>query len=190
MGEAGSLSKKVLLIGLVIGLVIGLGMGYAFTPEADSTELERQISDLKGQVSSLQGQVDKKDSQIRTLQSQISDLTKQVEELQTLLGPIERGSWDLIETFSGKSGVTTDYFYVAGTELRINWTWSSSAEEHAGFNICLYREGQTTWTSFLFDLQKEGTNYVHNIKSARYYLEIFEANLDQWTVTIEVWIPE
>jgi len=41
-----------------------------------------------------------------------------------------------------------------------------------------------------FDLQEEGTTFAHSIASANYYLDISEANLDQWTVTVEVWMPE
>jgi len=191
MEEKASLSKKALAIGVIIGLVIGFGMGYGIAQQGTSDfEKNNQISQLQSQISEKESQITVLQSQITDLKSQVSELQSEIEELEKLLPTLKRGTWNLIETFSGKSGVTTDYFYVAGTELRINWTWSSSAEEYAGFSFYLYREGQTTWTSSLFNLQKEGTNYIHNIKSASYYLDILEANLDQWTVTIEVWIQE
>jgi len=72
--------------------------------------------------------------------------------------------------------------------LRINWKWTSSVEEYASFSIYLYKEGQTFATEMLVFLQKEGTTYIHNVKVANYYLEISEANLDQWKVTVEVFI--
>ena len=207
MEERSSLSIKALGIGLAIGLIVGLGLGYMISPAGvGTTELEQQIGVLEGQVDNLQDQLEnkdtqisnlqaqiaalesqtsEKDSQIASLQSQISELESQIDELQKLMPPIRKGEWNLITTFQGKSETTTDYYYVAGTELRINWTWASSVEEFARFGMSLYKEGQTTPTEWLFDLQKEGTSHVHNIEAADYYLDISEANLDQWGVTVE-----
>ena len=112
----------------------------------EGQDLQNQISDLQNDVSDLQSQIAQKDSQIQGLQQQVSDL-------ETLVGPIRKGDWNLIKTFQGSSGVKTDYFYVGGTDLRINWTWSSSAEEYAVFSIYVYKEGQTISTEMFFNLQ-------------------------------------
>ena len=74
--------------------------------------------------------------------------------------------------------------------MRLNYTWTSTVEEFASFSISLYKKGQTIATEWLFNLQKTGTTFVHNVDIANYYLEISEANLDYWTVTIEVFIEE
>jgi len=190
-GEIMSLSTKGLAIGLIVGLAIGLVLGYAITPKgADTSQLEQQISQLEGQVSSLQSQLNDKNTQIASLESQIASLQSQIEELEALVPPLRKGEWNLVDTFEGSSGLKTDYFYVAGTDLRISWTWTSSIEEFAGFGITLYREGQDIYVEMFFDLQEEGTTFAHSIRAANYYLDISAANLDQWTVAIEVFIPE
>lgn len=169
-----------------IGLLVGVAIGYFVAPSPQTTQtqdLQNQINNLQSQVDDLQNQIAQKDSQIQALQEQVSDL-------ETLLGPIRKGAWNLIETFQGSSGLKTDYFYVSGADLRINWTWVSSIEQIASFGIYLYKQGQTVYTEAFLFLQDEGTTFAHNIVPAYYYLDISEANLDQWTVTIEVWIPE
>ena len=213
-----SLSIRNLAIGIVIGLAIGLVSGYVLTPKGDTVDLEQRIDELEEQVSNLQTAIDNKDAQTSNLQAQldekntqitslqarisekdveITDLESQIQEknsriseLEQLVPPYRRGEWNLIVTFQGQSETITDYFYIAGTELRINWTWTSSVEEFASFGISLYEEGQTTSTEWFFNLQKEGTAYVHNIEAANYYLDISEANLDQWRATVEVFTPE
>jgi len=183
------MEKKTLIlvsVGTFIGLLVGIGLGYLVAPPSQPTQtqdLENQINALQGQVSDLQNQIAQKDSQIQALQQQVSDF-------ENLLGPIKKGDWNLIETFQGSSGLNTDYFYVGGTDLRINWTWASSVEEYASFSISLYKEGQAIWTEWFFNLQKEGTTFAHNIVQANHYLDISTANLDQWTVTVEAWIPQ
>lgn len=183
------MEKKTLIIasiGTLIGLLVGVVLGYSVSPSmqtAQTQDLQNQINSLQSQVNNLQSQVTQKDSQIQTLQEQVS-------ELETLLGPIEKGDWNLIETFQGSSGLKTDYFYAAGTDLRINWTWVSSIEEFASFSITLYRKDQTVFTEMFFDLQDQGTTFAHDINTDYYYLDVGVANLDQWTVTVEAWIPE
>lgn len=183
------MEKKMLLVasvGLLVGLLVGVAIGYfvALPPQATpAQDLQNQIDNLQSQVDDLQDQIGQKDSQIQALQEQISNL-------ETLLGPIRKGAWNLIETFQGSSGLKTDYFYVSGADLRINWTWVSSVEQFAFFSIYLYKQGQTVYTEVFPYLQNEGTTFAHNILLAYYYLDINEANLDQWMVTIEVWIPE
>ena len=178
------MEKKMLLmtsVGLFIGLVVGVVLGYLVAPSPESQQ--GQINELQSQISNLQNQITQKDSQIQTLQEQIG-------ELESLLGPIRKGAWNLVETLEGSSDLITDYFYIAGTDLRINWTWASSVEEYASFSIILYKKGQTIYTEMFLNLQKEGTTFTHNVDQAYYYLHMTTANLDQWTVTVEAWIPQ
>lgn len=164
------MEKKILvmmIVAFLVGTVLGYAGGSASTPSIEP--LQEQISDLEAQTQSLQ-----------------SEIT----ELEALLGPVKKGAWNPITTFEGASEVTTDYFYVAGTDLRFNWTWTSTAPEYAAFSITLYKEGETTYTEMYAFLEDEGTNYAHNIVAAYYYLDISTANLASWNVTIEQWIPE
>ena len=190
------MEKKTLIItvvGSLIGLLVGVAIGYSVAPyqqiiqtqdlKNQINNLQNQINDLQNQNKNLQNQITQKDNQIQTLQEQVN-------ELQALLGPIRKGAWNLIKTFQGSSDFITDYFYVASSDLRINWTWVSSAEQYAGFYINLYKQGQSVRTEHFSDLPDIGTTYVHNIVPAYYYLDIREANLDLWTITTEVWIPE
>lgn len=113
-----SVPARNLVVGIAMGLVIGLFCGYSVAPEVGITGLEKQLKDLEQQVSALQSELAGKDQQIRTLESQ-------VEDLQRMFGPIGRGTWNVITAFSGLSSTRTDYFYVGGTELRVNWTGPS-----------------------------------------------------------------
>ena len=160
--------------------------------EKDSqiTELESEIEVKDDQLMALQLQITEKNSQIAGLQNQMSQLESQVEELERLVSPYPAGEWNLARSFQGNSGLTTDYFYIAGTEIRLNWTWSSSMEEYAELSIYLYREGETIITEQCLSLPKEGTTHVHDIEVGYYYLVIFQANLDEWNVTVEFRVPD
>jgi len=152
--------------------------------------LESEIETKDDQLTALHLQITQKSSQIASLQNQMSQLESQVEELKRLVLPYPPGEWNLARSFQGDSGLTTDYFYIAGTEIRLNWTWSSGMEEYADLSIYLYREGETIITESCMSLSKEGTTHVHDIEVGYYYLEIFQANLDEWNVTVEFRAPD
>lgn len=186
-------SLKIGIVGTLIGLLVGVVLGYSISPFLQTI----QTQNLQNQINALQSQISQKESQIQTLQNQISEkdsqiqtLQQQVSELETLIGPIRKGDWNLVATFDGSSEVITDYFYVMGTDLRINWTWVSSYEQYAYFSTSIYKEGETFSTKSFLDLQDQGTTFVHNLETGNYYLKIGEANLDYWSVTVETWIAE
>jgi archaellum component FlaC len=154
------------------------------------SELQSEVETKDSEITALRVQISGKNSEIADLQNQVSQLQSQVVELRQWVSPYTEGEWNLVAFFQGNSGLTTDYFYVAGPELRLNWSWSSIVEEYAGFSIYLYREGETIITEACPSLQKEGSTFIHGIEAAYYYLKISEANLDQWDITVEVWIPE
>lgn len=171
-------SLRYIILGVSIGLIIGALSGFALGCSMAPSALA-----LQDQITDLQDQLIQKDNQIQTLQNQIAELT-------ALLGPIKKGAWNLAANFGGSSELVTDCFFVAGTELRINWTWFSGAEESVDFNVYLYKEGETNFTASFINLQDQGTTFVHDTETANYYLHIHGNNVDQWTITIEVWIPE
>jgi len=169
----------ITLIGLLGGLLVGVALGY-FVLLSKPTEPH----DLQDQIDDLQNQIAQRDSQIQVLQQEVS-------ELETLLGPIRKGAWNLIKSFEGASAlINTNYFYVAGNDLRINWTWVRTDPEFGSFSIYLYQEGQIAYTEAFLYLQENGTTYTHNTVASYYYLKILGSNLDHWNITIEAWIPK
>jgi len=173
------MEKKILLIasvGLLIGLVVGVAVGYFVAPSPENRQ--EQINNLQNQINDLQNQIAQKNSQIQ--------------QLEALLGPIKKGAWNLISTFEGSSGiVTTDYFYVAGTDLRLNWTWTPGIDAYLPhITIYVYEEGQDSFAELYQCTQEQGITFVHNINVARYYLDLTALELAHWTITVETWIPE
>jgi len=136
----------------------------------------------------LQAQLNKKDTEITSLKALLAERDIRISELEKLVPPYRKGEWNLIATFQGQSEVTTNYFYVAGTELRINWTWTSR-KGYASFSVDLYDE-RNNRIEHLGLLQNEGSSYVHNIEAGNYYLKISTLGIDRWTVTVEVFISD
>jgi len=133
-------------------------------------------------LTGMQNQLTEKNEQIQTLQDQIVGL-------ESDLGTVKKGAWNVVETFGDCSGLATDYFYVAGTELRITWGTYSGADESIIFAISIYKEGQSEPLEAFTNLQDEGTVFLQNIENGNYYLDISEDKVDQWSITVETWIP-
>ena len=212
------MEMKLLAIALV-ALIVGLGAGYAVgnigggssannmqiaTLQQQVTTLQGQVSTLNGTINSLQSQISAKDSsiadlqsqitsknsQISSLNSQVTNLTNTITQLQAQIPPLNKGAWNLIETFTGgNADMVTDFFYISGADVRVNWTWTSSHMEFAMFSIYLYKQGESIYTSSIMADSPAGYTYVHSLASAYYYLDISGANIDSWTVTVEMWVP-
>ena len=133
-------------------------------------------------LTGMQNQLTQKNAQIQTLQDQIV-------ELENDLGTVKKGAWNVVEIFGGSSGFTTDYFYVAGTELRITWIAYTGVDEPIFFSIDVYKEGQSEPLDEFTNLQDQGTVFLQNIEKGNYYLDISEDKVDQWSITVETWIP-
>jgi len=133
-------------------------------------------------LTGMQNQLTQKNEQIQTLEDQII-------ELESDLGTVKKGAWNVVEGFGGSSGFTSDYFYVAGTELRINWIAYTGVEESIVFSIYVYKEGQSEPLDEFTNLQDQGTVFLQNIEKGNYYLDISEDKVDQWSITVETWIP-
>jgi hypothetical protein len=130
----------------------------------------------------MQNQLTQKDEQIETLQNQIMGLEND-------LGPVKKGAWNIVESFGGSSGFATDYLYVAGTELRITWVAYTGVDEPISFSVAVYKEGQSEPLESFTNLQDQGTVLLQNIEKGNYYLDVSENNADQWSITVETWIP-
>lgn len=133
-------------------------------------------------LTGMQNQLTQKNDQIQTLQDQIT-------VLENDLGTVKKGAWNVVESFGGSSGFATDYFYVAGTEIRINWVAYSSIDQSIFFSIDVYKEGQSEPLKSFTNLQDQGTVLIQNVEKGNYYLDISENNADQWSITVETWIP-
>ena len=95
----------------------------------------------------------------------------------------------MVESFGGSSGFVTDYFYVAGTELRITWVAYTGVDEPISFSVAIYTKGQSEPLESFTNLQDQGTVLLQNVEKGNYYLDISENNADQWSITLETWIP-
>lgn len=133
-------------------------------------------------LTDMQNQLAQRNEQIQTLQDQIV-------ELENDLGTAKKGAWNVVESFGGSSGLTTDYFYVVGTELRINWVTYTFEEKSIVFSIYVYKEGQSEPLEAFTNLQDEGTVFLQNIEKGNYYLDVSADKVDQWSITVETWIP-
>jgi outer membrane murein-binding lipoprotein Lpp len=181
--------NKMVIVGVLVGLIVGLLVGYG-SASGETAKLQQQVRDLENQVNSKDAQISQLQTQLSSLQSQIKALKDENELLKKLTGPVVRGSWKIIATFTGSSDLTTDYFYVPTNELRINWTWTSGKPEWAVFGFMLYKEGEEFSTASQLFAGDHGSTYVHNVEAGRYYLKISVGNIDKWTITVEAWIPE
>jgi predicted PurR-regulated permease PerM len=133
-------------------------------------------------LTGMQNQLAQKDEQIQTLQDQIVNL-------ETDLGTVKKGSWNVVESFGGSSGSTTEYFYVAGTELRITWIAYTGVDASIVFGISVYTEGQSEAYETFTNLDDQGTVFLQNLEKGNYYLDVSEDNADQWSIIVETWIP-
>lgn len=100
-----------------------------------------------------------------------------------------RGAWNLVKSYTGSTYVDSPYFYIPGSEVRLNYT-NTGDPTFALFSFYLYQQGQSAYTYALTSIPNvTGTTYAHNIASGQYYLKVGAANLKSWAITIEVWVP-
>ena len=154
-------TKTCIIFGVIIAVVV-----FAFASV---------LTDMQSQLTQKNGQID--------------ILKNQIVELENDLGTVKKGAWNVVESFGDCSGLTTDYFYVAGTELRITWMAYTGLDEAIFFCIDVYKEGQSEPLDSFTNLQDQGTVFLQSIEKGNYYLDISEEKVDQWSVTVETWIP-
>jgi len=130
----------------------------------------------------LQNQVADRDTQIASLQAQI-------EELEALVPPLTKGEWNAITTFTGSTSKTTELFHIPSGTWRINWTYTDGALAVFGFFV--YPEGETVMyvesLSTMGPSQSDTTNIYEG--PSNFYIKLSAANIDEWTLTIEAFIP-
>ena len=127
-------------------------------------------------------------NQLNQRNEQIEMLENQIEALESDLGTIKKGEWNTVDSFGGSSGIATDYFYVAGTELRITWVAYNMFEEPINFEIAVFKEGQYEPVKSFSELNDQGSVLLQSVEKSNYYLNISEKNVDQWSITVETWI--
>ena len=161
-------------LGLILGsiVLVCILIGTEFAVSAEGPDLQEQINILNQKIGALE---------------------KRVSNLETYSGMVQRGNYTLIASFTGSSGVTTDYFYLGKTDIRLNWTWTSRYSESSipvFFGIYLYKESTNQYVAGYSNLGPNGTTYFHGLWAERYYITTSAGNLDRWHVTVEAWVPE
>lgn len=178
--------------------------------DATISTLESQVSDLSTQISNLQGELQTKTNQLGELQiklnekdaeitklrtqitnlkSQIADLEAQIEELEKLVPPSVKGEWNLITTFTGSTSKTTSLFRIPSGYWRINWQFTGPSLSIFTFSVHL--EGETFYEESLMAMgpSKSDTTYLY-VGPGNFYIEVEASLIEQWTLTIEAFIPE
>jgi FtsZ-binding cell division protein ZapB len=209
-------SLNRIVIGLVIGILVGAVAGYVvvmpqitslqilantlqpqvtlYKSEADKVPgLQQQITALSGDKTTLQSQITGLQSQITllknnntNLQTQISNLQKQIDSLSP---SYPKGTWNVLKIISGNDAITTDYFYVPQTELRVKWVYTHLQDPW--INLYLFKQGATKYTWYDNSMtQSTGLTYIHNVEKGNYYLDILQnTDIINWTITIEMYVP-
>jgi hypothetical protein len=118
-----------------------------------------------------------------------SETTESLAEVPGLTNSIdsESGDWKIIEVFQGNESSSDIAFYVPVDSWRMLYTADTEFDEHAVFEIFLYRD-----TSFSAPIEK--LSYMFKSKSGsessydgkgNYYLKVIAANLKAWTIIVE-----
>ena len=71
----------------------------------------------------------------------------------------------------------------------MTWVAYTGVDETISFSVVVYKEGQSEPLESFTNLQDQGTVILQNIEKGNYYLDISENNADQWSITVETWIP-
>lgn len=146
---------------------------------------------LIGTVAAVYAEGPSVQEQIILLNQKIESLEKRVSDLETYSGMVRKGNYTLIASFTGSSSVTTDYFYLGKSDIRLNWTWTSDSSGARGvFMFYLYKESSSSYVAGYAGLGSNGTTYLHGLWAEQYYITTSTANLDRWTITVEVWVPQ
>jgi len=200
---------KLIATGLIIGLVLGASFGYLGALESLYTTLS-----IYDSVKEMQKQLVLKDDQIRNLQAQLQEIQlitgpirrgswNTVATFQGTRNTISdyfyaggnelRINWtwrsneivkwqNLYNQYLKDFGPDSAYTQDALDNLK-------RAEKLAVLGIILYRKGESYATKVLSYLEKNGSIYIHDVVTSYYYLDVVTAYLDQWNITVEVWIP-
>ncbi|MCX6648556.1 MAG: hypothetical protein NTV61_04110 [Candidatus Bathyarchaeota archaeon] len=175
------------------------------TKTSEVNTLNGQITSKDSTISSLQNQVTTSDSTIAAQQAtittknnQIADLQTQVNTLNTRIltlqgqstGNLQSGKWNIIKTFTGSSSLSTDYFNIPTSDIRVNWTYAQGSMRMISYYG--YKQGASSYDYAFYNVfiqNGSGSSVYHNLAPGNYYLEVSQANIPSWKITIESWVP-
>jgi hypothetical protein len=106
----------------------------------------------------------------------------------TSLNTIHEG-WKEIALFQGSDSAITEPFTILKAEWRLTWAVTVSDPEYAVFNIFVHRDnGQDMHIKkVLYSGESAGDICYFEKGDGDYYVKVIAANLDEWTIGIEVY---
>lgn len=101
--------------------------------------------------------------------------------------------WQVIETFRGISDQTTAPFLIEGQMWRISWfATAATRSSYAFFSLIAYESGKNRAVymakprhSSDFTLMSVQSEIEYIIGKGNFYIQVFTANLDNWTIIVE-----
>jgi uncharacterized protein YxeA len=107
--------------------------------------------------------------------------------LAVAIGLVHAQTYNNITTITGSSDQTSNYFNIPSSEMRYEWSYTSSAPTYAGLYIDVYQQGNDLPVDIMAAStnQTSGTQYIHNLQPGSYYIKVSAANIDSYTITIE-----
>jgi len=91
-----------------------------------------------------------------------------------------------VVTFSDKKDLTTGVFKIKGSKWRVDWKATATNSKWSGFNIMVYRKGETLRYIDIFSHSgggTEGTDYVYDVEGD-FYLKVLTSNISNWEIKI------
>lgn len=88
--------------------------------------------------------------------------------------------------FSDKKDLTTAVFKIKGSKWRVDWKATATNSKWSGFNIMVYRKGETLRYIDIFAHsvgRPDGTDYVYD-GEGDYYLKVLTSNISNWEIKI------
>lgn len=181
---------RSILAGVAIGLLIGAAVSFLINMPAITQidSLQNQVINLESQILDKNAQIGDLTSQVTHKNAQITDLTKTIDQLQAQLPPERKGEYNLVATFTGQSGGSTDYFYLDEPDIMVAWNWTSSSR-NPSLVLSLWKQNASAYSAVWVNVPRNGSTFTHNVQTAYYYMSINAVNLGSWDVSIYKWVP-
>ncbi len=91
-----------------------------------------------------------------------------------------------VVTFTDKKDKTTDLFKIENSKWRIDWKATASNDKWSGFDLIIYRKGETgRYVEIISQTggNPEGTNYIYE-GEGDFYIKVITANISDWEIKI------
>lgn len=91
-----------------------------------------------------------------------------------------------VASFTDKKDKTTDVVKIKNSKWRIDWKMTATDSKWAGFNLIIYRKGETGRYVSLISrpvTNPEGTEYVSE-GEGNFYIKVMTANVSNWEIRI------